>query len=75
MDELEEEEESSSPPEALLALRDLVISFCISSLIDNLSDCRSNSFNLWLSELSWVVLVVMMVCMLLVHCSNFVQQA
>ena len=54
MDELEEdeEEELSSPPEGLLALKDLVISFCISSLMDNLSDCRSNSFNLWLSGLS-----------------------
>ena len=55
MDELEEdeeeEEESSSPPEGLLALKDLVIFFCISSLMDNLSDCRSNSFNLWLSGL------------------------
>ena len=52
LEEEEEEEESSSPPEGLLAFRDLVISFCISSLMDNLSDCNSSSFSLWLSGFS-----------------------
>ena len=53
IEELDEEEEdgSSSPPEGLFALRDLVTSLSICSLIDSLNDFISSSLSLMLSGL------------------------
>ena len=50
-DEEEEEDGSSSPPEGLFALRDLVTSLSICSLIDSLNDFINSSLSLTLSGL------------------------